>query len=150
MIQLMNCGKGQIGTVGASLYLDCRIMWNPYRDPILGHLTGDDPEVQQWIEKENDQLIGLFIAILMGFAMGHRVAAVLFVGLLGTGAFATVSPRVALPSSLRDLVSRRLDGLDAGARRLVEAGVRLASVVAWLTVWVIGVEVLEWKLASPP
>ena len=33
-----------------------------------------------------------FVLVLMGFAMGHRVAAVLFVGLLGTGAFATVSP----------------------------------------------------------
>ena len=32
------------------------------------------------------------VLALMGFAMGHRVAAVLFVGLLGTGAFATVSP----------------------------------------------------------
>ena len=32
------------------------------------------------------------VLVLMGFAMGHRVAAVLFVGLLGTGAFATVSP----------------------------------------------------------
>jgi tetratricopeptide (TPR) repeat protein len=33
--------------------------------------------------------------------------------------------RVALPSSLRDLVSRRLDGLDAGARPLVEAAATL-------------------------
>jgi len=32
------------------------------------------------------------VLALMGFAMGHRLAAVLFVGLLGTGAFATVSP----------------------------------------------------------
>ncbi len=32
------------------------------------------------------------VLALMGFAMGHRVTAVLFVGLLGTGAFATVSP----------------------------------------------------------
>jgi MFS transporter, DHA1 family, inner membrane transport protein len=32
------------------------------------------------------------VLVLMGFAMGHRVAAVVFVGLLGTGAFATVSP----------------------------------------------------------
>jgi len=32
------------------------------------------------------------VLVLMGFAMGHRVAAVLFVGLLGAGAFATVSP----------------------------------------------------------
>ena len=32
------------------------------------------------------------VLALMGFAMGHRVAAVLFVGLLGTAAFATVSP----------------------------------------------------------
>ena len=32
------------------------------------------------------------VLVLMGFAMGNRVAAVLFVGLLGTGAFATVAP----------------------------------------------------------
>jgi DHA1 family inner membrane transport protein len=32
------------------------------------------------------------VLVLMGFAMGHRTTAVLFVGLLGTGAFATVSP----------------------------------------------------------
>jgi len=32
------------------------------------------------------------VLVLMGFAMGHRVTAVLFVGLLGAGAFATVAP----------------------------------------------------------
>lgn len=32
------------------------------------------------------------VLALMGFALGNRTAAVLFVGLLGTGAFATVSP----------------------------------------------------------
>jgi predicted MFS family arabinose efflux permease len=32
------------------------------------------------------------VLVLMGFAMGNRMAAVLFVGLLGAGAFATVAP----------------------------------------------------------
>jgi len=32
------------------------------------------------------------VLVLMGFAMGHHLTAVLFVGLLGTGAFATVAP----------------------------------------------------------
>jgi len=32
------------------------------------------------------------VLVMMGFAMGNRMAAVLFVGLLGAGAFATVAP----------------------------------------------------------
>lgn len=63
-IVLMSCGKSQILSQNASLYLDCRIMHNPYRDPVLGHLTGDDPKVQEWIKTQNANVIEAFMELI--------------------------------------------------------------------------------------
>lgn len=65
MVRLISCGKGEIEqAVHASLYLDCRIMWNPYRDPILGGKTGDSPEVQDWIARENSAVVSMFLSLI--------------------------------------------------------------------------------------
>lgn len=64
MIRFINCGKAGIPQAGADLYLDCRVMWNPYRDPVLGHLTGDDPKMQEWIKTNNPTLIKAFTGII--------------------------------------------------------------------------------------
>lgn len=65
MIRLISCGKSQIEKeVHASLYLDCRIIWNPYRDPVLGGKTGDDPVVQNWIKEKNGHVVDLFVALI--------------------------------------------------------------------------------------
>jgi RNase adaptor protein for sRNA GlmZ degradation len=65
MIRLVSCGKSQV-TQGmpASLYLDCRIIHNPYRDPILGGKTGDDPVVQDWLRTKNAHVVELFIRLI--------------------------------------------------------------------------------------
>lgn len=52
---LISSGKGQVlsGKVDADLYIDCRGINNPHRDPEIGHLTGDDPKVHHWLLKHN-------------------------------------------------------------------------------------------------
>jgi RNase adaptor protein for sRNA GlmZ degradation len=37
----------------ADLYIDCRGMVNPFRDPILGGLNGDAKPLQDWIRLKN-------------------------------------------------------------------------------------------------
>lgn len=66
MIKLISAGKPEVqgGKVSADLFLDCRIMWNPYRDPVLGKLTGDDPKVQDWIKQENKPVITAFLDLI--------------------------------------------------------------------------------------
>jgi RNase adaptor protein for sRNA GlmZ degradation len=56
-IRLVSTGKAAVlgGQINADLYVDCRVMRNPFRDPVLGGKTGDDPQVQAWILKENFQ-----------------------------------------------------------------------------------------------
>jgi RNase adaptor protein for sRNA GlmZ degradation len=60
VIVLKSAGKGQVltGQLNADLYIDCRGMINPFRDPDLGHLTGDDPKVQDWIKQNNSAYVG--------------------------------------------------------------------------------------------
>ena len=61
-IILSSSGKSEVfsGKVSANLILDCRVMRNPFRDPVLGGLTGDDPKVQDWIRGQNKDLVGSF------------------------------------------------------------------------------------------
>ncbi|MBI3348084.1 MAG: MFS transporter [Burkholderiales bacterium] len=60
---------------------------------VLGNIIGGRLTDRAPVRMLLGSLTALALVLaLMGFAMGHRVAAVLFVGLLGTGAFATVSP----------------------------------------------------------
>ncbi|SEL81932.1 MFS transporter, DHA1 family, arabinose polymer transporter [Roseateles sp. YR242] len=60
---------------------------------ILGNLVGGRLTDRAPVRMLLGSLVGLAVVLLlMGFAMGHRVSAVLFVGLLGAGAFATVAP----------------------------------------------------------
>lgn len=57
---LVSAGKSSVlsGKVNADLYIDCRGMINPYRDPVLGGKTGDDVEVQEWVSKNNAAYVG--------------------------------------------------------------------------------------------
>jgi RNase adaptor protein for sRNA GlmZ degradation len=59
LIRLISAGKAAVlgGQINADLYLDCRVVWNPHRDATLGHLTGDTPEVQSWMAKENPEFL---------------------------------------------------------------------------------------------
>ena len=60
---------------------------------VLGNVIGGRLTDRAPVRMLLGSLAALAVVLaLMGFAMGNRVAAVLFVGLLGTGAFATVSP----------------------------------------------------------
>ncbi|SHM30938.1 MFS transporter [Rhizobacter sp. OV335] len=60
---------------------------------ILGNVVGGRLTDRAPVRMLLGSLAALAIVlVLMGFAMGNRVAAVLFVGLLGAGAFATVAP----------------------------------------------------------
>lgn len=54
-IRLLSTGKSAVlsGQINADLYVDCRVIRNPHRDPAIGHLNGDDPKVQAWLVKEN-------------------------------------------------------------------------------------------------
>ncbi|MCE4556556.1 MFS transporter [Roseateles cellulosilyticus] len=88
------------------------------------------------------------VLVLMGFAMGHRATAVLFVGLLGTGAFATVSPL-----QLRVLNQARGAG-QSMASSLNIAAFNLGNALgAWLGGVVIargpGLAILPWVAAGP-
>ena len=60
---------------------------------VLGNVIGGRLTDRAPVRMLLGSLVALAIVLaLMGFAMGSRVTAVLFVGLLGTGAFATVAP----------------------------------------------------------
>lgn len=50
-LQLSSSGKNDVlnGKISADLYLDARVIKNPFREPSLNGKTGDDPEVQQWL-----------------------------------------------------------------------------------------------------
>lgn len=54
-IVLKSAGKAGVlgGQVPADLYIDCRGMVNPYRDPVLGGLDGDSEVLQDWIRQHN-------------------------------------------------------------------------------------------------
>lgn len=59
IIKLLSSGKSSVlsGKVNADHYIDCRVVRNPFRDPHLGGKTGDDPEVQAWMAKENSEFL---------------------------------------------------------------------------------------------
>jgi MFS transporter, DHA1 family, inner membrane transport protein len=60
---------------------------------ILGNLIGGRMTDRAPVRMLLGSLAALaLVLVLMGFAMGHRSTAVLFVGLLGAGAFSTVAP----------------------------------------------------------
>lgn len=63
---LMSAGKSAVlsGKVPADLYIDCRGMVNPFRDPVLGGKTGDDPEVQKWISEKNSPYVEGVLAMI--------------------------------------------------------------------------------------
>lgn len=67
-IILASCGKSQAMSQEADLYIDCRGMINPFRDPELGHLTGDDPKVQEWIKDKNTAYVQACL-VLIGTAI---------------------------------------------------------------------------------
>ncbi len=56
---LMSAGKSAVlsGAIAADLYIDCRVIWNPFRDPVLGGLTGDHAAVQHWLREKNGEFI---------------------------------------------------------------------------------------------
>ena len=58
-IILASTGKGSVlsGQFPADLYIDCRGMVNPFRDPTLEGLTGDDKLLQDWIKAKNQPYI---------------------------------------------------------------------------------------------
>jgi RNase adaptor protein for sRNA GlmZ degradation len=58
-LRLISSGKSAVlsGQVNADLFIDCRGMVNPFRDPVLSGKTGDDPEVQNWILSYNKDYI---------------------------------------------------------------------------------------------
>lgn len=66
MIKLISAGKGAVltGQIDADLFIDCRGMINPFRDPVIGHKTGDDIEVQQWIWRNNKPYVEACIAMI--------------------------------------------------------------------------------------
>jgi UPF0042 nucleotide-binding protein len=59
MIRLVSSGKSAVlsGQINADLFIDCRVVHNPFRDPHLGGKTGDDPQVQTWMAKENSEFL---------------------------------------------------------------------------------------------
>ncbi len=59
IIRLISSGKSSVlsGKINADHYIDCRVVSNPFRDPHLGGKTGDDPEVQTWMAKENSEFL---------------------------------------------------------------------------------------------
>jgi RNase adaptor protein for sRNA GlmZ degradation len=65
-LHLISTGKSSVlnGSVHADLFIDCRGMVNPYRDPALGHLTGDSPEMQDWIKEKNAPYVRGVLAII--------------------------------------------------------------------------------------
>lgn len=65
-IRLISSGKSAVlgGQINADLYVDCRVIHNPYRDPVLGGLTGDHPKVQQWILTNNLEFLRALVKII--------------------------------------------------------------------------------------
>jgi RNase adaptor protein for sRNA GlmZ degradation len=59
LIRLISAGKSAVlgGQINADCYIDCRVIVNPHRDPVIGHLTGDHPQVQSWLAKENFEFL---------------------------------------------------------------------------------------------
>lgn len=74
MIRLISSGKGPVlsGQVKADLYLDCRGIRNPYRDPVLGGLTGDSPVLQDWLWTENHDAIRAMTDLIKIASTTHR------------------------------------------------------------------------------
>lgn len=70
LIRLISSGKqsaiqaAALSAISADLYLDCRVMRNPFRDPTLGGLTGDDHQVQSWIVKENHEFVRACVKLI--------------------------------------------------------------------------------------
>jgi RNase adapter protein RapZ len=66
LVRLISSGKSAVlgGQINADLYIDCRVMVNPFRDPKLGGKTGDDPEVQSWIVKENHEFVRAVVKLI--------------------------------------------------------------------------------------
>lgn len=62
ILQFTSSGKSDVlgGKISADLYLDCRVIKNPFREPSLGGKTGDDPEVQDWLVKNASQTIDAY------------------------------------------------------------------------------------------
>lgn len=52
---LKSSGKAAVlsGKVDADLFIDCRGMVNPFRDPVLGGLHGSDPKLIEWMKDKN-------------------------------------------------------------------------------------------------
>lgn len=73
-IRLISAGKSAVlgGKINADLYIDCRGMVNPYRDPVLGGKSGDDQEVQNWIVDNNGPYLD---AVLTQIEVASQTAA---------------------------------------------------------------------------
>lgn len=65
-IRLISSGKADVlgGKTAADLYIDCRGMVNPYRDPVLGGKSGDDPVVQEWVREHNSGYVGAAVEMI--------------------------------------------------------------------------------------
>lgn len=64
---LSSSGKPAVlsGKVGADLFIDCRGMINPHRDPVLGGLTGDSKVLQDWIEQKNPDYVNAVLNMIL-------------------------------------------------------------------------------------
>lgn len=60
----ISAGKSAVfsGQVSADLFLDCRVMWNPFR--VFGAMTGDDPQVQDWVRNNNADLVASYKQVI--------------------------------------------------------------------------------------
>jgi RNase adaptor protein for sRNA GlmZ degradation len=65
-VRLISSGKHAVlsGQINADLYIDCRVVRNPHRDPEIGGLTGDSPKVQSWMAKENPEFLRSVVKLI--------------------------------------------------------------------------------------
>lgn len=66
LIRLISSGKSAVlgGQINADLYIDCRVIVNPHRDPVIGGYTGDTPELQSWLAKENPEFLRAAVKLI--------------------------------------------------------------------------------------
>lgn len=59
-LRLISSGKGAVlsGQVNADLYIDCRGIVNPFRDPTLAGHHGSSQVLKDWMRKNNSPYIG--------------------------------------------------------------------------------------------
>lgn len=63
-VQLSSSGKSEVGKMDCDLYIDCRGITNPFRDPVMGKLHGSDPQLIKWMEEQNPAYIEAALSMI--------------------------------------------------------------------------------------